>query len=113
MIHFSHRGKPVDMEMMRVQNGDKVALGNAHLNARGDMIGAGGVVIKTRAELIKEKERECALPDIDPTALEETFFDTPGLDDNQFLADPVQQAPAPAAPKRAPRRPSSTTSEGE
>lgn len=109
MIHYTYRGKPIDMEMMRVQNGDKIALGNAHLNARGDMIGTGGVVIKTRAELMKEQERERALPDIDPSAFEDVRFETPGMDDAQFLADPEQHA----TPRRAPRRPTSKPEAGE
>lgn len=109
MIHYTHRGAPIDMEMMRVKNGDDVALGNAHLNARGDLIGSGGVVIKSRAELLKEQERQHALPDVDPMAFEQTFDPTPNLDD-QFAADP---APQPTAPKRAPRRSTATPEAGE
>lgn len=109
MIHYTYRGKPIDMEMMRVQHGDNIALGNAHLNARGDIIGAGGVVIKTRDELMQERERERALPDIDPSEFEETRFETPNMDD-RFLATPEQPPVAP--PKRAPRR-ASTQETGE
>lgn len=50
----SAKGKEVDMESLRRANGDTVALGNANMNAQGDLLGRGGKVIKTREELARE-----------------------------------------------------------
>lgn len=52
----SYRGKEVDMVSLAKQNEKTVALGNAHMNAKGDILGKGGVVIKSREELIAESK---------------------------------------------------------
>ena len=52
----SYRGKEVDMVSLAKQNEKTVALGNAHMNAKGDILGKGGIVIKSREELIAESK---------------------------------------------------------
>ena len=52
--HISMRGSVIDMERMRLANGDAVALGNASKNARGDQIGPRGVVLKTQEQIEAE-----------------------------------------------------------
>ena len=56
MKHKSYRGKVVDMELLRFQHEHAVAAGNASMNARGDILGRGGVIKKTREELLQERE---------------------------------------------------------
>lgn len=84
--HISYRGVSIDMEMLKFQNEKKPALGNASMNARGDKIGRGGTIIKTREELLAEREREMQIPDIVP---EHTSHSTApavddGFDDSMF-----------------------------
>lgn len=52
----SYRGKTVNMLALSRKNEHKIALGNSHQNARGDIIGRGGVILKSREEQIKEYE---------------------------------------------------------
>jgi hypothetical protein len=47
-------GKAVDIDMIRVANESVIAVGNMRTNARGDELGAGGKVLKTRAQLMQE-----------------------------------------------------------
>lgn len=101
--HTSYRGQSIDMEMLKFQNQHAVAIGNANLNARGDLIGRGGTVLKTREELMAEKERELQLPDILPEHQSHSVAPAmapPGyvdeFDDSQF------EIPEPEAVKKAP-----------
>ena len=52
--HVTARGKPIDMDRLRNMNGDKPAVGNASINARGDILGQGGVVLKTQEQIEAE-----------------------------------------------------------
>jgi hypothetical protein len=47
-IYTTAQGKAVDMEMLRAQNEETIAVGNMKVNARGDKLGAGGNVVETR-----------------------------------------------------------------
>ena len=47
-------GKAVDIDSLRVANENVIAVGNMRTNARGDELGAGGQVVKTRAQLMQE-----------------------------------------------------------
>jgi|TARA_B110001454_G_scaffold71188_1_gene69243 hypothetical protein len=44
-------GKLLDMEVLMAENETTIAVGNAKVNARGDQLGAGGVVVKTANEV--------------------------------------------------------------
>lgn len=50
----SAKGKEVNMEALMLANQNAVALGNAKMNARGDLLSKGGKIIKTREELALE-----------------------------------------------------------
>jgi hypothetical protein len=50
----SMRGKMVDMDMLRKRNELTPAVGNAKVNARGDVLGAGGKIVKRREDIVKE-----------------------------------------------------------
>ena len=54
MAHKTYKGTPIDMGAILMMNEHAVALGNANLNARGDELGKGGIVVKTSEEIAHE-----------------------------------------------------------
>ena len=53
----SANGKMVDIDGLRLMNERTIAVGNMKVNARGDKIGAGGKIAKTREELLAERQQ--------------------------------------------------------
>lgn len=103
--HMTYRGVTIDMDMLKFQNQHQVALGNGKMNARGDIIGKGGTVIKTVEDRQAEKEREMQVPDFIP---EHQMHSTEiavddGFDDNMFEvpAEPEEVEVEKRAPRRA------------
>ena len=47
-------GKQVDIETLSLQNETIIAVGNMSVNARGDQLGEGGKIVRTREEVMKE-----------------------------------------------------------
>ena len=54
ILHKTMRGKTVNMDLLRKKNELTPAMGNARTNARGDLLGPKGKIIKKREDLIKE-----------------------------------------------------------
>lgn len=54
--HITMRGEAIDMNRLRSINSDTPAIGNANLNARGDVIGKHGVILKTQEQIEAEWE---------------------------------------------------------
>lgn len=114
--HTSYRGQSIDIDMMKFQNQHTTALGNANMNARGDKLGAGGTIVKTREELLAERERQMQLPDYIPEHTSHAVPVQSGadvFDDSMFeVAQPEpiqpQSEPSPvqdeSAEKASPRR---------
>ena len=50
----SMRGREIDMEKLNLKNEMQPAVGNMKVNARGDELGPGGQVIRTREEILAE-----------------------------------------------------------
>jgi hypothetical protein len=48
------QGKTIDMDLLRKKNELTPAVGNAKVNARGDILGAGGRIVKKKEDVIKE-----------------------------------------------------------
>ena len=49
------QGKEIDIEALRLQNEDTIAVGNMHVNARGDQLSpVTGEVVKTRNERMRD-----------------------------------------------------------
>ena len=65
----SMRGKEIDMEKLNLRNETIPAVGNMKVNARGDEIGAGGKVIRTREEILKDYYKD------NPRAIQEEVVD--------------------------------------
>lgn len=53
-IRRTAMGEGVDMDMLQLSNENTIAIGNAKTNARGDQLGPGGKVVKTRAQIMQE-----------------------------------------------------------
>lgn len=53
-LHKTAMGKVIDLDQLRLANEHVIAIGNQHTNARGDELGEGGKVIKTRAQVMAE-----------------------------------------------------------
>lgn len=98
------RGVQLDMARLIAQNSNKVALGNASMNARGDIIGKGGSVKVPRERIAREYHRanpkavkQVPLRNINQ---EVVCFDTPAqavAKQREFVA---QQKEVAARPKR-------------
>jgi hypothetical protein len=54
-IYRTMQGKEIDMGKLVNQNEMTIAVGNMRVNARGDKLGPGGKIVKTREELLAEK----------------------------------------------------------
>jgi hypothetical protein len=52
--HMSMRGKEVDLERMSMRFEKTPAVGNMKVNARGDQLGEGGKIVKTREQVLQE-----------------------------------------------------------
>ena len=53
-VHYSSLGQPVDMDALAKKFEKEIALGNARMNAKGDIVGKGGKIIKTREQQLAE-----------------------------------------------------------
>lgn len=52
--YTSVRGKEIDMEKLSMKHETTPAVGNAKLNARGDEIGPGGKIVRTREQILQD-----------------------------------------------------------
>ena len=49
--HLSARGKPINFDELQHQNKEVVAVGNANMNANGDILGRGGKVVRKVSDI--------------------------------------------------------------
>ena len=56
-VYRTMQGKEIDMGKLINQNEMTIAVGNMRVNARGDKLGPGGKIVKTREELLTEKQQ--------------------------------------------------------
>ena len=54
--HLTAKGEHIDMDRLRSIHATMPALGNANKNARGDLLGPGGVILKTQEQIHAEIE---------------------------------------------------------
>jgi hypothetical protein len=52
--YTSVRGKEIDMEKLSLRNEKTPAVGNMRVNARGDELGEGGKIIRTREQVLQD-----------------------------------------------------------
>lgn len=48
------RGREIDMEKLNLKNEMQPAVGNMKVNARGDELGPGGQIVRTREEVLAD-----------------------------------------------------------
>jgi hypothetical protein len=53
-VYTSVRGKEIDMEKLSLQNETIPAVGNIRVNARGDELGPGGQILRTREQVLQD-----------------------------------------------------------
>ena len=53
-IYRTMQGKQIDMDLLRKRNELTPAVGNVRVNARGDVLGPGGKIVKRHEDLVKE-----------------------------------------------------------
>ena len=53
-LYTSMRGKEVDMEKLNLKNETIPAGGNRRVNARGDELGAGGKIVRTKEQILAD-----------------------------------------------------------
>ena len=53
-IYKTMQGREIDMDSLLAKNETMPAVGNVRMNARGDELGAGGKIIRTREEVVSE-----------------------------------------------------------
>ena len=56
-VYRSALGKTIDMDNLRLANEETIAIGNMKVNARGDELGAGGQVVRTRNQVMDDYYR--------------------------------------------------------
>lgn len=52
--YTSMRGKEIDMEKLSLRNEKIPAVGNMKVNARGDELGPGGKIVRTREQILQD-----------------------------------------------------------
>lgn len=102
MKHKTANGIPIDMDSIRMQNEHVIAAGNAGLNARGDLVGPGGRVIKKAEELAREQY-----------AQQQTQIVTNKSVKGKLEETEIDAQPAPSSKKKNKQEPAVETSNAE
>jgi hypothetical protein len=53
-VYSSMKGKEIDMEKLMLKNELTPAVGNAKVNARGDELGPGGKILRTKEQILQD-----------------------------------------------------------
>jgi hypothetical protein len=98
-IYKTARGAEVNLDSLRLQNENVIAVGNMRVNARGDELGPGGQIVRTRNQVLKDRERiHTMVPTDEPVyaSLEEALAaqaeadaNDPAMMDNLETSEPV------------------------
>ena len=62
-------GQTIDMDSLRLANEEAIAVGNMKVNARGDELGPGGVVVRSRNQVMNDYYKLNTPTPIDSTQL--------------------------------------------
>lgn len=93
-IYKTALGKQIDIDHLALTNEHVIAVGNYKVNARGDELGAGGKIIKTRDQIMKEYYALNTPVAMDPP-MPQSKASVPVA---RAKAAPVQADPVPADP---------------
>ena len=94
-------GKQVNMDVLLSANEKEIAVGNMGVNARGDQLGPGGIVEKTKDQVMKDyyKLNTPVAQDNPPQPKQNTATKKELVDD---WVEPVQEEVEPEPPKTRP-----------
>jgi hypothetical protein len=53
-VYTSMQGKPIDMDRLSLKNELTPAIGNMKVNARGDELGPGGQILRTKEQILQD-----------------------------------------------------------
>ena len=98
----SIHGIAIDMEKLRLQNAESVALGNMGTNARGDVLGKGGKILETREEVVKKFYE--ANPDLNPKAVVNLKNSPKDIEKNAKIEQEIRQEPIKEASSRSSKK---------
>lgn len=84
-------GKVIDMDNLRLANEETIAVGNMKVNARGDELGPGGKIVRTRNQVMDEYYKLNTPMPIDS-------LPEPDNQPANVMPAPVQEAPGAAQP---------------
>lgn len=87
--HNSYKGRSIDLAALIMMNEHAVALGNANMNARGDLLGRGGTVIKTAEQINEEYYQKLNATSVDTD--EDYAIETPSAIDNAIDTEPKKR----------------------
>lgn len=90
-IYRTAQGRPIDMDALRLTNEEAVAVGNMKINARGDELGPGGVVVRTRNEVVNDYYRTNAV--YTKESVEDQDHQSRAVRGRQVEADVIEEMP--------------------
>ena len=61
-VYRTANGKAIDMDLLRQRNELTPAVGNSRVNARGDELGPGGKIVRTREQILQDFYNQSELP---------------------------------------------------
>ena len=95
-MYRSMQGRMIDIEKLRAANENEQAVGNMNVNAKGDVLGAGGKVVTTKEAVIKKYYEQ-------PKGM---VSDAPTKNKPTVAPEPVKtvQKTTPVASKPAPKK---------
>ena len=101
-VYRTALGKAIDMDNLRLANEETIAIGNMKVNARGDELGPGGQIARTRNQVMDEYYRlntptvTDSRPDIEEDNLPVRAVATPSIED-EYVAPAEPMSPSEAA----------------
>jgi len=72
-VYRTMQGREIDMEKLMRQNELMPAVGNVRVNARGDELGPGGKIIKSKEDVIQEYYEKPNKPKVEPVTPKENL----------------------------------------
>jgi hypothetical protein len=57
-VYKTMQGREVDMDSLLQKNETMPAVGNVRMNARGDELGTGGKIVRTREEIVAQYNKD-------------------------------------------------------
>ena len=100
-IITTQKGRQVDIGAIRDRNATMMAVGNSGKNARGDLVGRGGVVIKSAEQITTEYNQS------NPRAVQNSPISLKGIGD-EVVMTPREAMEAYAEERKVPKKPRQT-----